>query len=116
MAVIYLKDLVVSGVHGVHQHEKAAAQPFRISVELVVDISAATASDRLADTLDWAQLRQLIITVVEGQSFNLVEKLAHEIATALLRDERVSKVRVTVDKLDAFESGLPGIQMELGRD
>ena len=116
MAVIFIKDLVVSGVHGVHQHEKTAAQQFRINAELEVDISVAAASDELADTLDWSVLRQTVIEVVEELPFNLVEKLTHEIATALLADERVSKVRVTVDKLEAFESGLVGVELELGRD
>jgi dihydroneopterin aldolase len=116
MAVIYIKDLVVSGKHGVHPHEKEHAQRFSVGVELTVSTAAmaqAAASDDLADTIDYSVVRGVIIDVVQNNSFNLIERLAHEIADRILTDPRVQNLVVSIDKLDAFKTGVPGIRVEI---
>lgn len=112
---IYIKDLVIAARHGVHQHEKEAPQRFKISAELSVAKSKAVVSDDLGDTPDWSQLRNVIVEIVEGRSYNLMERLAMEIAAALLEDKRIAQVVINIDKLDAFESGVPGVRLELQR-
>lgn len=112
---IFIKDLVVSGKHGVHEHEKRTPQRFRITVELDLADGRAPTSDRLEDTLDWSRLRDDIVRIVEEDTYELVERLAREIADAILADERVIGTVVTIDKLDAFASGIPGVRLELRR-
>ena len=112
MAVIYIRDLEVEAKHGVHPHEKAMAQRFSITVELTVDIAQAALSDDLADTLNWSHLRDTIVATAQNNSFNLVEKLAQEIADQLLQDKRIQKLTVAIDKLDAFDNGVPGVRLE----
>jgi len=115
MSVIYIKDLVVEAKHGVHQPEKTNAQRFKISVELTFDLSKAAASDELADTLNWSRLRDSIVEVAQNNSFNLVERLAQAVAERLMRDGRIQAVIVTIDKLDAFEIGVPGVRLMVKR-
>lgn len=111
MLTIYLKDLIVTAKHGVHQHEKIHAQRFSVTVEVLLETSANT-SDRLEDTLNWSDLRQVVINVVQSTSFNLIERLAQHIADEILKtDNRINKLTVAIDKLDAFESGVPGIKL-----
>lgn len=112
---IYIKDLVVAARHGVHQHEKEAPQRFKITVELGVARSQAVVSDDLDDTPDWSQLRNAIVDILQKRSYNLMERLAMEIAAKLLEDKRIDKIAVTIDKLDAFESGVPGVRLEIQR-
>jgi 7,8-dihydroneopterin aldolase/epimerase/oxygenase len=112
MSVIYIKDLVVQAKHGLHQHEKIRAQRFKISIELTVDNGKAGITDNIEDTLSWSELRNNIVTTVENNSFNLVERLAQVIAQQILHDRRVLKAIVSIDKLDAFENGVPGIRLE----
>jgi hypothetical protein len=38
-----------------------------------------------------------------------------ELATRMLADKRVDKAVVTIDKLDAFKTGVPGVRLELRR-
>ena len=110
---LFIRDLVIAGRHGVHDHEKESPQRFGISVELSVAGSKAVVSDDLADTPDWSHLRQAIIAIVEGKSYDLMERLAMEIAAKMLEDKRVSRAVVTIDKIDAFESGIPGVRLEV---
>lgn len=110
---IFIKDLVISGTHGVHEHEKKTPQRFRISVELTIaGESEALTSDRLEDTLDWSHLRDEVVRIVEQDSYELVERLAKAVADAMLADARVTGVIVTIEKLDAFPAGVPGVRLE----
>lgn len=111
MARLYIKDLIIEATHGLYDHEKRTKQRFLVSVELEIDISRAAQSDNVADTLDWGELREEIIAIVQDNSFNLIERLAQVVAEAMLKHHGVSKVSVAIDKIDAFESGIPGIRL-----
>jgi FolB domain-containing protein len=113
MSIIYIKDLVVEGKHGIHQREKINAQSFRINVELNVDNTKAGVSDNLDDTLDWSRLRATIVETAQNNSFNLIERLAQEIAQQILLDKRIQKLVLSIDKLDAFKTGIPGVKIEV---
>jgi dihydroneopterin aldolase len=110
---LFIRDLVIAGCHGVHDHEKESPQRFSVSVELSLAGTKATVSDNLADTVDWLRLRLDITKIVEGKTYNLIERLAMEIAAKMLEDKRVTKTVVSIDKIDAFESGVPGVRLEV---
>jgi dihydroneopterin aldolase len=112
MLVIYIKDLVVEAKHGVHQHEKQHSQRFIFNIELTLDSDRAGISDNLDDTLDYSELRQTIIDTARNNSFNLMERLAREVADQILRDKRVRKVVVSIDKPDVYANGTPGVKLE----
>ncbi|HZL08216.1 MAG TPA: dihydroneopterin aldolase [Candidatus Dormibacteraeota bacterium] len=112
MPVLYIKDLVVEGKHGVHPHEKETTQRFKVTAELTIDTSKATQSDGLADTINWSELRDMIVNIVQNKSFGLIERLAQELADQIMADQRVDKLVLSVDKLDAFPNGVPGIRIE----
>lgn len=113
MLTIYLKDLVITARHGVHQHEKAQVQRFNVSVSVVLETTANT-SDLLEDTLDWSDLRRVVIEAVESTSFNLIERLAQHVADEILKlDKRIKKLTISIDKLDAFPAGVPGVKLDI---
>jgi dihydroneopterin aldolase len=113
MSVIYIKNLIIEGRHGVHEQEKATPQRFSVSVKLTVDTEAAARSDDITETVDWSWVRNTIVETVQNNSYNLMETLAHQIAKQLLTNKKVRKITVRVDKLDAFKNGVPGIQIEM---
>jgi len=73
-----------SARHGVQPQEKLEPQPFEVDLVLHADLSAAGASDDLADTVDYAALHDLVAAIVGGPSFDLIEGLAAAIARAAL--------------------------------
>jgi len=96
------------GRHGVLPHEKVEAQPFEVDLVLDTDLRDAAASDDLSDTTDYGALFDLVRTIVEGPSFDLIEALAGTIAGAVLAATdagRVEAVEVRVRKPKAPLSG-----------
>jgi dihydroneopterin aldolase len=77
-----------------------------VDVAVAADLSAAAASDRLEDTVDYAALQTLVMTRVRDDRFHLIESLAASIGRAILdRWPVVTEVEVAVRKPGA---SLPG--------
>lgn len=87
-------------MHGVLAEEQERAQPFRVDLELLVDLAPAGASDALADTVDYGALIEAVSQVVASEHHQLLEKLAARIADVCRTDPRVQGVVVEVRKLE----------------
>jgi dihydroneopterin aldolase len=117
---IELRGLRLLGTHGVLPEEKDRAQPFQIDLDLGVDLEAASASDRLSDTVDYAVVADSAAAVVAGsRSYDLLEALAHAIAGSVLAvDGRIATVTVRLRKLEppmAVDIGTVGVRITRAR-
>lgn len=98
--------IVLSGVrgrghHGVFEHERRDGQDFVVDVALSVDLAPAGASDDLADTVNYGEVGAAALARIEGEPFDLIERLAHVIAEDALAHVAVDEVTVTVHKPQA---------------
>ncbi len=99
MDVVQLRGLRALGTHGALPEERARPQPFEVDLDIECDLRAAGASDDLGDTVDYGVVARSVADVVEGVPCSLLERLGERIAEAVLADERVRGVTVTVRKL-----------------
>lgn len=98
---ITLTGVRAFGFHGVFDAERREGQHFVVDTTLYVSTARAAESDDVADTVHYGELAERIVAIVEGDPVNLLERLADRIAWAILEDERVPMVAVTVHKPDA---------------
>ncbi|WP_329608181.1 dihydroneopterin aldolase [Microbacterium sp. KUDC0406] len=98
MDQIVLTGLTVFGRHGVFDHERRDGQEFTIDLTLHLPLKDAAASDDVADTVHYGELAERVAAIVAGEPVNLIETLAERIADAVLEDDRVRLVQVTVHK------------------
>ena len=96
---ITLTGLKARGFHGVFDFEKREGQDFVVDVVLHADHAQAGESDRLEDTINYADVAQIVADRVTGEPFDLIEALAWAIAGDLLRV--AESVEVTVHKPQA---------------
>jgi dihydroneopterin aldolase/2-amino-4-hydroxy-6-hydroxymethyldihydropteridine diphosphokinase len=89
------------GFHGVLERERREGQDFVVDVELEVDLARAGASDDLAHTVSYAEVASDVVARVEGEPFDLIERLAEVIAGDALARPLVESVVVTVHKPQA---------------
>ena len=95
---IVIKDLFLRTIIGINDDERNNRQDVLVNLTLETDTRAAGQSDDIADAVNYRTVTKQVIDLVEGSQFFLVEKLAEEIAVICLADERVSRVRVCVEK------------------
>ena len=96
--VVRLHGLEVFGRHGVHAAERELGQRFVVDLHLELAGARATATDDLADTVDYAALADAVAELVAGPPVALLERLAALIADRALAEPGVAAVEVTVHK------------------
>jgi dihydroneopterin aldolase len=100
MDKITLSSMHYEGRVGATEEERAFPQTLQVDLVIEADLTAATESDQLADTVDYGPLVSLSQRVVEGDSFTLLEGLAGALASGVLElAPRAAAVTVRVRKL-----------------
>lgn len=102
---IVVHNLEITGRHGVYDDERAEGRRFAFDVE--VDVAPATlgADDALRETIDYREIADTIVRIVDGPSVHLIETLAERICDELLAALPILRVRLTVRK---YATGVPG--------
>ncbi|AEH52122.1 dihydroneopterin aldolase [Heyndrickxia coagulans] len=101
MDKIYIHDMEFYGYHGVLPEENKLGQRFRVSIVLGLDLKRAGETDRLEETVSYADVYACVKKIVEGQPFKLLEAVAEKLAASILAlYEKVAEVTVKVTKPD----------------
>jgi len=96
---IILNDIRIYGHHGCSEEERKIGQHLIIDVELEVNTPNAFQNDKLEDAVDYVQIYKEIEMVVKGESKNLLESLAEDIAQRILENfDKVESIEITLGK------------------
>ena len=112
---IELRGMVFQGRHGVRDAERAAAQEFKVDIDVEADLSVPGRTDRLADTVDYTKVRAAAREVIDGAPQQLLETLAGMIAERVLRLPHVEAVSVRVAKRPASMQPLEAAAVHIKR-
>lgn len=100
--VISIKGIKGFGFHGVFDFEKRDGQNFYVDIEVELDLSKASRSDQLEDTVDYGTFTSIAIAHIIGEPVNLIEHLAGNIAQSIKESSpSIISVAVTVHKPQA---------------
>ena len=99
---IRINDLQLSCIIGVNDWERTQKQDVIINITLYADLNKPCQTDNLADSVDYKKIKKEIIAMVENSSFNLIERLADEIAKICLAYHLVKAVQVSIEKPGAL--------------
>lgn len=96
---IFIRDLTLHAYHGIMPHEGRVGQTFMIDLDLDIDLSEAARSDKVKDTVSYADVAQCVEKVFTGQRFRLIEAAGGAVADAVLAAfPRVLTIAVTIHK------------------
>lgn len=116
MEAISITGIRCYGYTGFFKEEKFLGQWFEVDLKLWLDLTSACQSDVLESTLDYSKAIAVVKDLVKTSKFDLIEKLAEEVAKAMLKFELVEKVDVKLTKVSAPIPDFDGkIAIELSR-
>ena len=117
MDKIHIRDLALKCIIGVYEREREARQDVLINITLHADLRRAGVTDDFHDTIDYKAVKQRVLALVEGSSFQLIEALAEAIASACLEFDGVEQVDVLVEKPGALRyARTVGVEITRARD
>ncbi|MGD1065361.1 MAG: dihydroneopterin aldolase [Vulcanimicrobiaceae bacterium] len=108
---IELRGIRAWGHHGANEGEQDVAQPIDVDLAFDLDLTAARASDALGDTVSYADVHALVVEIVARERCALLERLGEVILTALLRDARIARARVTLAKPRLLAGATPVVRL-----
>ncbi len=76
---IRLLNIQLFGYHGVHEYERTNGARFEIDVEIRADLTTASSTDALSDTIDYATLAKKVEASFLSPASNLLETVATRI-------------------------------------
>jgi dihydroneopterin aldolase len=114
--VILLEGIQIPAALGVTAAERRMRRPVLLDVELERDLRAAGRNDRIASTLHYKHVYEVIEAVAASQEHKLVEALGQRIADALLAKFDVDAVTVSVRKSKPFAGVLEYAGIRIRRE
>jgi D-erythro-7,8-dihydroneopterin triphosphate epimerase len=102
MATIFIKDLLLRTEVGFNPHELGKKQDLLLNISIQYQTDGEEINDNPEDALNYRDICKRIIDLVENRKFNLLEKVANEVAHLILDISRVDEVSVEVDKPHAL--------------
>lgn len=113
---IQLLRINVESVIGVLSEEQSQPQQLLISAVLHSDFAAVQHSDRLEDSIDYAEVVRSIRAFAANSSSKMIEHFAHHLANHLKSTFGCSAVEITVEKPRyATDLGLETIAVQVRR-
>ena len=102
MDEIIIKGLKVFANHGVLPEEKRTGQYFYLDMILYSDLMGACESDDLEDTVNYDEVCNAAVEIMQSRSFDLIERAAQTVCDGILaRLPKIGRVDLTVRKPDA---------------
>ncbi len=98
MDIIFIKELCIETVIGIYDWERKIKQMICIDLELGTDISKASNSDDVKDTLDYKAVAKTVKSFLEKSEFMLVEALAEETVKLIFKKFDVSYIKARFSK------------------
>lgn len=106
MDKLVLKGLKFRGYHGYFDEERMQGNDFEVDVSFTISLLEAAKTDDLSKTIDYAKAREIIASVMEGESKKLIETLTYLIGEKLFFEfSTVVSIEVNVRKLNPPMSG-----------
>ena len=110
---VFVRDLVLNCLIGVHRHEQDGKQRVRVNLDLSVEDHVDGIEDKLANVVSYEDIVLSLRALADAGHISLVETLAERIADLCLVDRRVRLAKVRVEKLDVFaDAGSVGVEIE----
>ncbi len=102
MEKIYIKGLEIYAYHGVFPEEKEKGQPFVLDITLELDVLNACLTDRLENTVSYAEVCDTAEEIMLSKKCDLIEHAAQRVCDGILEGyPPVQAVTVVLKKPEA---------------
>ena len=100
MGIIKLKNIRTFSYHGCLVEESKIGSDYRVDLEVKTDLRQSCISDKLADTVDYVLLNQIVEEEMAIRS-ELLEHVAHRIIVRIFTEApSVSRIKLGVSKIN----------------
>lgn len=115
MDKIHIEGLEVFSLIGVYDWEREAKQRLVVDIVLYTDLSIAASTDKVADTINYAEVASAVGLTANDSSFELIEALAGAMIKQLFKQFSICKINLKLSKPDILDNA-QNVAVELTRE
>ncbi|WMQ74554.1 MAG: Dihydroneopterin aldolase [Sodalis sp.] len=116
MDIVFIEQLTIMAAIGVYDWEQQRLQKLVFDLEMGWDTRPAARSDDVADCLNYADVTEAVLSLVNGRRFALVERVAEETAERLMTQFELPWICVKIGKSSAVpQAANVGVVIERSR-
>ena len=109
---VIIKDLLLNFVIGYYSAEKAKKQNVKFNIELNYTDQKNLNDKDIKSIVDYGRIIKVIKNMTKNKHYNFLESLADDLFDKLFKDERIDKIKLKIEKLDAIrEAASVGIEI-----
>ncbi len=115
---VFVRGLEFEGNHGYTAAERRGTRRFRVNLTIELSLQTAAASDRLADTVDYWRISEIVVALGTRSTYKLLEALAGAIGHKIQELYPQAQVVIELEKLAPPCPGVPaacGVRLVLPR-
>lgn len=95
---VFVHGLRARSIIGVYAWERRMRQSLVLDLDMQLDLRAAGASDELRQTVDYASVSDCVLGFVENARYELLESLAEALASLLLAEFAMTRLKLRISK------------------
>lgn len=102
--IVNIKNFKVYKKIGVYDWEQEIDREIIINLKIETDYTKSLFSDDLKDAIDYHQITEIIKNLINKKSYKLIESMANDILSEIMKDVRIKNCQIEVDKVGAVEN------------
>ena len=97
---------------GYYSAEKSKKQNVKFNIELTYTDQKNHSDKDIKSIVDYGKIVKVIKNLTKNKHYNFLESLANDLFDELFKDERINKIKLKIEKLDAIkETASVGIEI-----
>ena len=101
---VFIKNLILNVLIGIHNFEKKKKQRVRFNIEVVTNPYIKPSNKDLSTILNYEDLIDKIKLLVKKQHHELIEDLAENMFEIIFQNRLVKKISIKIEKLDIIKN------------
>ena len=100
--LVLVKNLILNASVGIYPKEKIKKQKVRFNISIIAKNNIKTKND-ISNFVSYEDVIKNVKNVINKGHTPLIENLAHNIAEKCLKDKKIFKIEIMIEKLETFK-------------
>ena len=101
---VFIKDLIIEEIIGIHKHEKIKKQKIKFNIVLDVDQSSIPNEKDIKSIVDYEKITNKLKNLTKSKKYNFLESLAEDSFKEIFEDNRINSVTIKIEKPEAIKN------------
>ena len=101
---VFIKDLVIEEIIGIHEHEKIKKQKIKFNIVLDINQNSIPDEKNIKSIVDYEKITNKLENLTRSKKYNFLESLAEDSFKEIFEDKRINSVTIKIEKPEAIKN------------